>query len=257
MTNYFQIIGISLQTLAGLIFIIEQISRLDKTEIINKITLWFGNLSNRLSVGTEKPQKSLVIFSVLAYIITVGILLRMTESSNSVNTIAVDILGLFILAALSYSFYDLAITSVLSLFFTSERRPVFKSPLYMSRKRDLKFETETRYFWNVNRESKEYKCKYNLANLIIFLICFAEICLAFFSIRASALTNRNLTSTILFVLVLFVSGVVVPVLFLTFFYLLGLVILCCTKFILKIWWIFLVFIWLSGGVFLIISTIYH
>lgn len=251
MVDYYEVVGISLQTFAGLIFIIDQVSPHDKTKVFNHISAWFSWISVRAS-SPKRPQRSLVIFAFVVLTILFLLLMLLTSPYSNEN-IVIAVFGALMVATFSYGLYSATIESILSLFFKSERRFVFR--LTSSKKEGLKIVTEKRYFWNVDLESERYKNKFNLANLIIFLVCSIEYYLAVLIFRSNLLSNHNLFLIILdFIFVLGLLAIFV-VLIPTFLYLLGLSFLYFTKLLLKIWWIFLVTTWLSGGILLIIGIL--
>lgn len=255
MVNYLEFTGIAVQTFAGLVFLLQQSSELDEKHVFDNFGKRFSDFLERLNVAPT-PQISMTITMCL---VAVGVIIWLQigtpTSINSHIPLIAYLFGGFNLLAFILGAWAAPLMWALNLLLPRKQRLVPKPYFRTWSRFDLRSRIEIKDVWDVN--SKQLKKAFTRANQIICLVGLAVGLFGFY-VFSRAVSKGNIFVvqmlglliggvSFLFVLTFIVSGICLLIL--------GL--LCVARWLIPIKWQFLAFIWLLGGVMLLINAGMH
>jgi hypothetical protein len=256
MVNYkiFEIAGISIQTIVGVIFLLEQTSHLDVRSLFNTISPWFTSF--RKNISTIPNQFTSFMTTIFLFVVIIAIALPwLSPSSLTIRRIPITIYGLIFFIFLSLGTYSAAVMSVLNQLLSSKKRLVPKSHTPTVLKKNFKIKTHVIDFWDAKPDSKEFNQAFTRANLIVWAVSLFEVALGFYAL-SHVLTNKNLIIIFLGIVTFAFLGPLLLTLLVSSVYLVERLFFRTAHWILSVWWQFLAVIWFLAGVLLVISALH-
>jgi hypothetical protein len=254
MINPLEVTGLVLQTVAGLMFIGEQSKKLDTTKIVTKISNVLVKFRDALNNTSKKPHRFSLISTFLTFLVIIATIFWFGSTPHDAGEMFVWFMIILFICAFSIVTYIETLSLIFGLFVKGHRKLIYKLPPPSVSKERLKFVLETKYFSDINIGSSQYTFRYNISNVIICLVSLAIIILSIFCLNSS-INNHYAFSGFFIVFSAICYLIFLPMFLLSLLYLMVLGMLWVIKCIIPRMWIFLLFLWLSGGVLLIVNAI--
>jgi hypothetical protein len=249
-----EIAGISIQTIVGVIFLLEQTSHLEVKSFFSKIRPWFINL--RKTVNIIPKTSTSLITTILLYAILITVTLPwLSRESITFQQIPIIIYGLLFFILFSLGTYSIAVGSVLNQLLDTKKRLVPKSYLTAKPKNNFKIKMHTIDAWDVKSDSNEFNRAFTQANLIVWTISLFEVGLGFYALT-SVFTSKSIIIQFLSIITIAFLAPLFLTLLVSTIYLVERLFFRILHWILSVWWQFLAAIWFLAGVLLVISALH-
>ena len=256
MANYkiLEIIGIAIQSIVGVIFLLEQTSHLEVKTFFDKIRPWFINLRNSANIIPRTSTSFVTTIFLYTILVTVSLLL-LAHASITFQQFPVIIYSLLVLIVFSLGAYSAAVVSVLNQLLNTKKRLVPRSYPPAKPKNNFKIKMHTIDAWDVNPDSNEFNRAFTRANLIVWAISLFEVSLGFYALT-SVFASKNIIIQFLSIITIACLAPLFLTLLVSTIYLGERLFFRILHWILSVWWQFLAAIWFLAGVLLVISALH-